>query len=144
MEDFSQNPGPLTPGSGKEKGGLRRPLLIGCGCIVAFLVIAVGGGCGFLYFKGKDVMVYLMEESKPELMSMVTEAHSEKQREQLSNCYDSLIKAMEEHDFMPFMEKYETQFRELQLIMSDEKITVSESRQWRDNMGELCNGGDGD
>ena len=83
-----QMPGGPPP---EKKSGWRF-VLMGCGCLVVVAILVIGGGCAYLYKKGPAVMADLYEMGKPNIVSMLTEDHTEKQRKNFESALELLIK----------------------------------------------------
>ncbi len=125
-----QMPGGPPP---EKKSGWRF-VLLGCGCLVVVAILVIGGGCAYFYQKGPTVMADLYEMGKPQLMSLLTEDHTEEQRRNFESALELFIEDLRSDKYdniIDWGEKGPQQaVQNFRTIQADQKITIEESQNW--------------
>jgi hypothetical protein len=125
--------------AGEKTSPVWKYMALGCGGLLLLFVIIGLVTCVAVYIKGADVMVGVLRENRAELYNQLTDDHSQAQRERFEEDFETFLDEFEQAGLIKFMEFFEEEFRELQLIMTDKIITVDESQRWCDNFEESYN-----
>ncbi|MFO8058898.1 MAG: hypothetical protein R6V10_16555 [bacterium] len=125
------------PGGGppqQQKSSGWKFVLLGCGCLAVLVVVALVGGFAYFYKKGPDFIGDMYEMGKPQFMTLLTDEHTEEQKENFEDALDTFIRDCRSDKYdnlMDWAEKGPREiFQKFQTIQQDGKITVEESREW--------------
>jgi hypothetical protein len=121
--------GPQPIGPGGESSAWKY-IFIGCAVVAVIGIIALAGFCTYMGKRGNSLIASVLDMGKPEYMKMLTEGHTEEQREEFSRHYDLLGEKLTEKGLFKFSTEYGEVFEEFSRMAQDNKITVEESQGW--------------
>jgi len=114
-------------------GNVKRNFAIGCltiaGIFVAIVIIVVL----VFMFRGDAIMRQVFEQAKEGTAFMLTEDHTEQQKQQFMQVFAEFIDTVEAGGMKHMAERlnaHKAAVRDLQQMIADRRITVQESQAW--------------
>lgn len=113
--------------STQKKGCLKGCLVIAAIFIVGLIILAF-----FIRIKGKDIMATLFDQTKEGVTYLLTEDHSNAEKEHFQMRFSAFIEDLQADGFQQGVQRNQDAVAKLQEIIKDQRITRLESQQWID------------